>query len=593
MRLHETAVFVLGAGFRWVRRVSPLSSLIDSIRELRKAGRLTEAHARLVQLLPGGDAAVCEEAGHLYEALGDLGQSLLWWERAAGLAPERAAVWVNLAAVRAQAGDRSGAVVAARSATDLAPQWVPAWINLGSALADVGDYGGAVGAYTRAMGLAPGDPRIALDFAQALFAAGEVGSALQGLSAVLRSDPGNVSARSLFLLAAHHASNDPAALAREHHAFGAVLGAKRTAPAARSGSPPIPLRVGLLGGDFRRHSVWYFLSALLRELPLRGVELHAYHTDRRTDEITVLWQRGCHRFTAAGAMDDEALARDVEASRLDVLVNLGGHTTAGRPELFLRRMAPVQASFLGYPGPIGSPNSDVWIADEAVAPTAEPSLYGGIARLPHSYFCFEPGATPNPAWLPLDGDSVLFGSFNVLGKVSAVTVRLWSAVLAAVPGSRLLIKSDAVAGPAQDRLMREFAQSGIDPQRILWYRWSPDRHAHLSLYRSIDIGLDTFPYNGATTTCEALWMGVPIVSLSGRTPASRMGRSILGAALRTGDCVQTESEYVGRAAELAARVDLLRAGRSELRNRLATSPLCDGAAYADHFASLLRGLAGA
>jgi len=566
--------------------------LIEHARRVRQAGDPTRALEILAPALASAEAPVAEEAGLASDALGRRDEAIRWFNLAVQRSPQRVSAWVNLCAVLAESGQHAAAAQAARSATQLAPTFIPAWVNLGSSLAHIGDYAGAIEAYSKALTLAPNNPDLLIDLASALFVCGEVGPAIHHLLTVLRADPRDLRARSLFLLALHHATNEPAGLAREHAEFARGYPAL---PAPASTASPYDggiVRVGLVGGDFRRHSVWYFLEPLLERLPQLGIELHCFHTDRAHDDITPRWQAAARRFVSAAAFDDDALEASIRESNPHVLISLAGHTTAGRPELFLRRIAPVQASFLGYPSSIGSPNVDVWIADEAVAPTGDPisSVWGGIARLPHSYFCFQPATNAVLESLHPDGP-VVFGSFNVLGKISAVTVRLWAAVLQQIPSAILVVKNGGARGPAAQRLEREFAAAGIAAGRLRWHDWSATRESHLARYREIDIALDSFPYNGATTSCEALWMGVPVVSLAGKTPASRMGLSILRAAGCEAWVAHTERDFVEKAVALAKDVTLLRAQRAALRAQVATSPLCDGDAYAAHFAALLRDLA--
>jgi predicted O-linked N-acetylglucosamine transferase (SPINDLY family) len=563
--------------------------LAEAIR-LRREGRLTEAWHALASLVEAQDPAGSEEAALIAEQLGQRAQAMQLLEQVTARAPNRASAWVNLAAMRAEALDARGAADAARAATHLAPNLIAGWVNLGSALASLRDFSGAIEAFGRAVALEPSDTDLQFDLASAEFSAGDVEKAARRLQALLAANSTNVRARSLLLLVLHHATNDRLGLERVHADFAASQGAVRSAMAAQAQNTEGRLRIGLLSGDFRRHSVWYFLKPLLDHWPA-DMELVCFHTDPESDDITEQWRQSATEFFVAGTCNDDELAARILAAQLDVLVSLGGHTTAARPGLFLRRLAPVQASFLGYPGPLGSPNVDYWIADQHVAPVDE-TLSAGLgepARLDPSYFCFDPGVTPSP--MERQADGIVFGSFNVLAKISAVTVRLWATVLNAVEGSRLLVKTDSIRGPAVHRLVHQFSTYGVGSDRIIWSDWNASRDDHLSRYGDIDIALDTFPYNGATTTCEALWMGVPVVSLAGRTPASRMGRSILEAADCAEWCVEDEASFVALAQHLCANIRAGQFSRTILRERVANSRLCDSATYSGGFFRLLRELA--
>jgi tetratricopeptide (TPR) repeat protein len=573
--------------------VSPRDTALRQAIQLKRAGQYSAAWQLLAPFVATKDARATEEAALIAELLGQKEQAIALLEQVTAMQPDLPTAWVNLAAMRADAMDPRGAAEAARTATQLAPRLIAGWINLGSALANVRDYSGAIDAFTHALRLEPDDPELIVDLAAAEFSAGEVGTAARRLQSLLATHPRDELALSLLLLVLHHATNDAVGLARAHAKYAANQGV--VAPVVMASNRPalLPLRLGLVSGDFRIHSVWYFLKPLLQYLPLHGIELHCFHTDPTCDPVTELWQTSVHRFTTVAKLSDDALETLIRQSNLDVLISLGGHTTHARPSLFLRRMVPVQASFLGYPGPLGSPNVDYWIADDAVSvgyASWDPSV-GQVASLPGSYFCFDPGETPPAVSLLADDTPVVFGSFNVLAKISAVTVRLWAAVLNAVPHARLLLKTGAVHGPTAARLASEFKALGIGTERIVWADWTATRDAHLAQYGSVDIALDTFPYNGATTTCEALWMGVPVISLAGHTPASRMGRSILQAAGLQDLAVFDEETFVHKAQALATDVNVLRANRSSLRDRVRDSALCDAASYAARFAAVLKQIA--
>jgi predicted O-linked N-acetylglucosamine transferase (SPINDLY family) len=563
--------------------------LAEAIR-LRREGRLSEAWDSLATLVETGDLAGSEEAALIAEQLGRRAEAMHLLEKVTARAPNRASAWVNLAAMRAEALDARGAADAALAATRIAPNLIAGWVNLGSALASLRDFSGAIEAFGRAVALEPSDADLQFDLASAEFSAGEVEKSARRLQSVLAADSHHARARSLLLLVLHHATNDRVGLERVHADFAASQGVSQMTSMARAVKAERRLRIGLVSGDFRRHSVWYFLKPLLDRWPA-DIELYCFHTDPEFDDITERWRQSATAFFVASGCSDDELAERILAARLDVLISLGGHTTAARPGLFLRRLAPVQASFLGYPGPLGSPNVDYWIADQHVAPVDE-TLSTGLgqpARLEPSYFCFDPGFTPSP--IERQTDEIVFGSFNVLAKISAVTVRLWASVLNAVEGSRLIVKTDSIRGPAVHRLVQQFSTYGVQSDRLIWSDWNASREEHLSRYGDIDIALDTFPYNGATTTCEALWMGVPVVSLTGRPPAARMGRSILSAAGCAEWCVADEASFVEVTTRLCATIRSKTFSRSALRERVANSRLGDCASYSADFFRLLREIA--
>jgi predicted O-linked N-acetylglucosamine transferase (SPINDLY family) len=275
-------------------------------------------------------------------------------------------------------------------------------------------------------------------------------------------------------------------------------------------------------------------------------------------------------------MPDEALARLVREDTIDILVDLCGHTAYQRLPAFALKPAPLQMTWLGFPTTVGLPAIDFRISSPEVDPPGhEHYNTEGVLRLPGSYFCFRPGPAPGVGPLPAGTDGpVTFGSYNALPKISDRTVALWAAVLHAVPGSRLALKNRSLDDPrVQERVRRAFGDAGIPAGRLEFVVWAPSGDTHLEGYNRIDIALDTFPYNGATTTCEALWMGVPVVSLCGETHASRMGRSILAATGLSELVAETDEDFVAIAADLARNRTRLADLRANLRTRLQPSPL--------------------
>lgn len=281
-------------------------------------------------------------------------------------------------------------------------------------------------------------------------------------------------------------------------------------------------------------------------------------------------------------MSDQRLAQTITEDRIDILIDLAGHT-GGRMPLFARKPAPVQAAWLGYPASTGLSAMDYRITDGNADPAGYDELNSErLVRLPGSYFCYRPpNESPQPAPPPaLERACITFGSFNNISKLSPSTIRLWSRVLREVPGSRLLLKAEALAEhSARRRILERFGDAGIDAARLDMRSWESNTAGHLAAYAGVDIALDTGPYNGATTTCEALWMGVPVVTLAGDRSESRMGASILSAAGCRDWIADGADEYVAIAGRLAAAPDALHALRAGMRERLRASPLLDGEGF--------------
>jgi predicted O-linked N-acetylglucosamine transferase (SPINDLY family) len=292
-------------------------------------------------------------------------------------------------------------------------------------------------------------------------------------------------------------------------------------------------------------------------------------------------------------VSDEELARRIREDRIDILFDLAGHTPGNRLPVFARKPAPVQITWLDYVGTTGLSAMDYLLADPRQIPAGAEAFHTEkVLRMPDDYICFDPPVdAPAVGPLPaLTGGLVTFGSFNLLTKTSPQSVEIWSRILREVPGSRLMLKNHGFDQPAtMARLRRLFSEHAIDPSRIVFQGRSP--HAELlAAYNEVDVGLDTLPYNGGLTTCEALWMGVPVVTCPGETFASRHGLAHLTAAGVAETVAADFEDYVRIAVALAGDLPRLSALREGLRGRVGGSALCDGKRFAGYFADVMRGV---
>ena len=398
-----------------------------------------------------------------------------------------------------------------------------------------------------------------------------------------------------YLLWSHlTAEPDPATVFERHARFGRMM-ASRVPPlyAGRHRNAPDPgrrLRVGYVSRNFLRHSVAFFAEPVIAGHDRTRFEVYGYHTHSVVDETT---QRIASRVDAwrhVGVEDDETLARRIFDDGIDILVDLGGHTKRNRLGVFARRPAPVQITWLGYPDTTGVAGIDYRITDEIAdpAPEADARHTERLLRLPAPFLCYAPPAD-SPAVALRGPGPVVFGSFNMLAKVNDATVGLWSRVLCEVPDSRMVLKSAALAHrETAARVLSAFEARGIARERIVLKGWADERSDHLAAYGEIDIALDTHPYNGTTTTCEALWMGVPVVTLEGVAHMSRVGSTLLRAVGLSELVAPDAGAYVAAAVALGredARRTALRAG---LRARLEASSLLDAQRFTRGYESALR-----
>ncbi|MBL0210974.1 MAG: tetratricopeptide repeat protein [Holophagaceae bacterium] len=386
----------------------------------------------------------------------------------------------------------------------------------------------------------------------------------------------------------------PDALFEAHKAYGREFGVE-TAEARAPITDPVPgrkLRVGLVSGDFHRHSCWYFYECLFEHLDREAFELWVFSTGSEKDLVTEGLKRGAgawHELGARSLGESEALIR---REAVDVLIDLSGHSARNRLPVFVNRPAPVQFTWLGYPNTTGLTCFDGRITDEwADPPGSEAHHTEPLVRLPGGFLAYKPLITaPKPAAPPsVRKGFTTFGSFNALHKQNGRTLRLWGRVLAAAPEARLLLKAHQLADPGVQALTRKrAAEAGIPPDRLDLRGWDSSPEFHLERYGDVDIALDPVPYNGTTTTCEAMWMGVPVVTLAGDRHAARVGASLLNQVGLARLIASDEDAYVRIALELAMDATRLADLRASLRARLVESSLCDRKGFARKFEALIR-----
>jgi predicted O-linked N-acetylglucosamine transferase (SPINDLY family) len=423
--------------------------------------------------------------------------------------------------------------------------------NLGTALEGIGSLREAEQSYRRAIALAPGELRYRLML--------------------------------LFLLG-RDAATSPAALLAEHRRFAEALvdpGPTAAFPAARFTDPERRLRVGYVSGDFRLHAMAFFLEPLLAARDRAAFEVYCYQTLPEADERTERFRASADHWREVSGLADEALAARIRADEIDVLVDLAGLTTGNRVRVLARRPAPVQVSYLGYLATTGVPAIDYRITDAFADPPAVSDAWYSeqLVRLPQSFWCFAPpDRMPEPlARVKADAAPIVFGSFNRLTKVQPELLRLWGRLLMQVPEAELWVL-DVPSDDAHERVVAEITAAGVAPTRIkTWGRLPPE--AYWYRIRRADVALDTFPYNGGATTCECLWLGVPVVTKAGAMGFARSGASILGNIGLSELVADSEDDYVEIAARLASDRARLRALQGGLRARMLASPLLDAPGF--------------
>jgi predicted O-linked N-acetylglucosamine transferase (SPINDLY family) len=478
------------------------------------------------------------------------------------------------------------------------PDSAPILYNRGKALQALNRYEEAIASYARVIALDPASDDARNFLGLCLCAQGRLAEAEQAFRDAIAIHPDHRGTRGNLLYTLNFdEALSPQALFDEHAAWGrrlasAFAGAPRFANVA---DPDRRLRVGYVSGDFRNHSVAFFFEALLEAHAPEEVETFLYANDPESDATTARLKARADHFVSIFAMPDEAAAARIRADGIDLLVDLSGYTSGNRIVLFARRGAPVQVAWLGYPNTTGLPAIDYRLTCSVADPPGEADARHSerLVRIDPAFLCYRAPAEASPV-SPLPARAtghITFGSFNNNAKLSPGTLALWARVLREEPQARLVLKCIQFRDEGTRARARTFlAAAGIPAERIELLPPLPGTSAHLAQYSRIDIALDPLAYNGTATTCEALWMGVPVVSLRGQRHAARVGASILTAIGLERLIAGSDDEYVAIARGLARDRDALAALRAGLRERVRASPLCDGAAFARRVEAAYRGM---
>lgn len=513
-------------------------------------------------------AALCCDPGfarafsNLGVALADrglIGAALIAYRRALHLAPDLADAHTNRGQALRDLGRLAESDLACRTALCLRPDLAEAWSNLGNQLSESGRFREAATAYRSALLVRP-------DYADAH----------SNLLMSLHYDPDQ--------------REEP--ILAEARIFGARQEAGLSPPTFCARSAP-GLRIGYVSGDFRRHPVGYFIARILACHDRQDFSIFCYSSAALADDLTSRLRGLADHWRSLVGLSDQAAAELIREDQIDILVDLSGHTQHNRLGVFARKPAPIQLSWLGFWGSTGLSRMDYILSDAVTIADFEESLYSeSVLRLAPSRFCYAPpdyapAPQPPPA---LERGRISFGSFNNLTKLGPALVRHWSMILSAVPGSRLVLKWRTLADPRmRERVTQAFAAHQIPADRLDLRAASPHA-AMLAEYHDIDIALDPFPFSGGLTSCEALWMGVPVVTLPGARAVSRQTESILRAAGLAEWVAASPEDHIRIVTALAGDLDRLAELRAGLRARLEASSLCDGPGFTCRLETIYRAI---
>jgi protein O-GlcNAc transferase len=480
------------------------------------------------------------------------------------------------------------------------PGHAAGWTNLGVCLTYEGKVSEALACFDRALAADPQLHHAHVGRGLALERCHRIAEACDSYARAIAGQSDHWQARSARLLCLHYLDGvSREALWREHREFGAALAVPESKPPeVEEGLVARPWRVGILSADLRRHAVASFLEPLLRHLDREEFAVVLYHDHSQLDEVSSRLRSHAAEWRHVAGLSAAALFNLMRADRLDLAIDLGGHTGINRLPLFARRLAPVQVTYLGYPDTTGLEAMDYRLVDAITDPPGEADDWHSEKLLrfaPTAWSYAPPEDAPEVAPAPvLRQGQVTFGCFNNFAKVTDAMLGHWARLLSAVPGSRLLLKGSGLGDPVlRAAAERRMAAAGLPHDRVTMLERTNTEVEHLATYAQVDVALDTFPYHGTTTTCEALWMGVPVVTLAGDRHGSRVGVSLLTAVGRADWVAHDADEYVRIGVVLASDAAQLGRDRGELREAMRRSTLLDHVGQARRFGEALRAMAGA
>jgi predicted O-linked N-acetylglucosamine transferase (SPINDLY family)/predicted SAM-dependent methyltransferase len=576
--------------FKLATAYAQMSRIVDAEASYREALRLdpvyVEAHGNL---------------GVLLASRGDWDEAERCYRNALANNPDYFESHLNLSRLLLMASRVLESLYFARRACALNPQSVSAIERTGQALGKLGRISESLAEFRRATEVNPDIASPWIFLANALHALGrdaDADAAYVRAISIATDDPIPLTNRAFW--------TNYGLLSREqvwqrHREFGCWARRKlgpvaAGLPATQRPNPMRRLRVGFVSPDLRRHSVGYFVRGALQHLDRNEFQLFAYFDHHGEDSVSITLKPMFHQWRDIYAKPDDAVLEQIRGDRIDILIDLCGLTAANRLMLFARRAASVQVTYLGYPNTTGLDTMDYRLTDGFADPEGDGDEFHSekLWRLPAAFLCYSaPVDSPEVSAPPiLENGFATFGSFNNRVKISDDCLRLWVSLLTELPTSRLVLKSIQGTEDAESRqgLLDRFLASGIDPARVEVHAQVSGLEDHLAMYSRIDIALDTFPYNGTTTTCEALWMGVPVIALKGDRHAARVGVSLLNnVGLPELVAVDTD-EYLRIARDLAAAPDRLVAYRHGMRERMLGSGLMDSRRFGRDFGAALRAM---
>ena len=517
----------------------------------KKLGNLSEAAKNYKQAfeLKPGSAELAFELGDILHDQGRYQESVAAFERAIELNPQHIKAYNNLGILYSDSGRLSEARECYKKVLEINPDVFEAYNNMGNIYKDMGSHEKALEQYEKALSLSP-------DYADA---------------------------NSNYLLCLNYQTEiTQEDIFNAHKKWGLqrLSHLDITQPAYKNTfNPDRRLRIGYVSPDFRNHSVARFIEPVFANHNKDKFEIYAYSNSLQSDGFTERFKSVTDHWRDITFKNDEDAAEIIHEDNIDILIDLAGHTARNRLSVFFFRPAPLQLTYLGYPATTGLPAIQYRLTDTWADPPEISDQYytETLIRLPHGFLCYQPpDENIDITELPGLTEPVTFGCFNNYAKINLPLIKLWSSILKQLPESRLLLKASQFRDAELcESVLHYFEEQGINISRVELVRLVESFEDHMSLYNKVDIALDTYPYNGTTTTCEALWMGIPVISLAGNSHHSRVGVSILSATGLPEFIAESPDNYVGIALSLANDKTKLSDYRKNIRGKVRKSSLTD------------------
>lgn len=514
------------------------------------------------------------------------------FRQATQLAPHEARYASNLGGVERLLGQLDAALEHCQLAVQLDPDYEFGWNNLGNCQRDKGDLNGATQSFERVLQIAPSNTDALNNLGNVHRDAGMLHEALHCYQAAHEQSPWNPLYHSNLIYARQFESGVTLSSIRQ---LSEEWDEQQTAHLTARQQPRVhvagrPLRVGFCSTGFCRHPVGYFTLTAFENFDHTQIQTFCYSDHQRADDLTDRFRSAASEFQDVRGLTDEQLTERIQRDKIDILVDMTGHLAGNRLLTFARKPAPIQMKWVGYAGSTGLKAIDYLIADRFHIPVEfDDSYREQIVRLSHAYVCYEPPdyappVAPSPA---IKNGHITFGSCNQPIKYTVEVVQAWSRLLNEVPGSRLKLKYRGLDDPyVSNRIRQLFEQAGA-PADAIEFEGGNSHNVFLGFLSSIDIALDPFPFSGGLTTCEALWCGVPVVTLPGETFASRHSLSYVSNVGHPEWAATTIDEYLAIAVDLAKDVPRLASIRCALREEMSQSSLCEAREFAKHFLNAL------